>query len=105
MVGLVAQPGVAWRPGFDAVGVGVGTVVLFKDVAGADPVVEDADEDAVPAVSAVIADEMIVVRAAFDQHARRVAGVHLAGILAQAVAEVVVPDSIAASRPELEAGV
>src|SRR4051812_36348481 len=49
VVGLVTDPSVPRRPGFDAVVVGVGAVVLFKVIVGADPAVEDPDEDAASA--------------------------------------------------------
>ena len=70
-----------------------------------DPAVEDPDEDAVAAVSAIIPQKAIAIAAAFDQDARRIAGVNFAGVFANAVAEDVVLDGIATGIPHLETGV
>ena len=104
-VGLVADPPVPRRPSLDAVVVGVGAVVPLEDVAGAHPAVQNADEDAVPAMGAVVAGEAVVVGAALNQAAGRITGMDLAGIDADPVGEPVGRHRVATRVPQGETGV
>src|SRR5205823_2763809 len=96
VVRLVLDVGVAGAPGLDAVVVGVRGVVLDEPVAGRDPAVQDADEEAVAAMGDVILVPVVVVGAALDQDARRVPCVHLTfgPVDPQAVGEVVVQEPV-----------
>ena len=105
VVGLVAVERVARRPALEAIVVGIRAVVLLEVIAGADPVVERADEDAVAAVRAGILREEVAIRAGLDEDAGRIAGMDLAGFDADSVVELVIADAIVAGMPELEAGV
>ncbi len=105
MIGLVATVNVARRPGLDAIVVGIGAVVSFEDVPRAHPTVEHAHENAIAPVGAIIVEEAIVVGAALDQHACRIARVDLARRDAQPVAEHVLLHDIAARIPEFQASV
>ena len=56
-------------------------------------------------MSAIIAQEMIVVGTAFNQHTCRITRMHFAGILADPIAQVIVRHVIVARRPEFQTGV
>src|SRR5262249_52316748 len=107
VVGLVADVSVAGAPAFHAVVVGVGAIVLDEEVAARHPAVEHADEDAVAAVADVVAVPVVVVGAAFDQHAGGIAGMDLGlgPVDADAVGEVIVQEAVAAGSPQLGTGV
>ena len=84
-VGLVADPSVPRRPRFDAVVVGVGAVVFLEIIVGAHPAIEDADENAVAAVGAVVLEKYIAVAAAFDEDTRGIAGMNFVGVFTDPV--------------------
>src|SRR5439155_7372326 len=105
VVGLVAEVSVARTPGLDAIVVGVGSVVLHKEVSARHPAVEHANENAVSTLGDVVAEPIVVIRAALDEHAGRIPRMHLAGraVDANAIGKIVSQKTIARRAPELRA--
>ena len=107
VVRLVTDVGVARTPGFNAVVVSVGRVVFDKHISTRHPAVEDANEDAVAALGDVVAEPIVLIRAALDQHAGRVPRVHFAfgPVDPQPVRKIVVQELVAGGRRQLRADI
>ena len=107
VVGGVANENVSRTPRLHAVVVGVRSVVFHEHVSPRHPPIERSDENAVTAVSNVVAIPVIIVGSRLDEHAGRIARVDLFGraVDADAVGQVVFEEFVPGRPPQLGAGI
>src|SRR6266404_4372529 len=105
VVRFVADVGIARTPGLNAVVVGIGSVVLHKHISARHPAIEHANEDAVAALGDVVAEPIVLIRAALDQHGSRIARMDFPSgtVNADAVGKDVPEKTIARGSPQLRA--
>ena len=107
VTGFVADENVSRTPRLHAVVVGVRSVVFHEHVSARHPPIERADEDAVAAVSDVVAIPVIIVGSRLDEHAGRIARVDFFGraVDADAVGQIVFEEFVPGRPPQLGAGI